>query len=345
MTLSGESMRAIIMEGIGGPRVLKVTRIRVPAPAAGQVLVKVHAASVNKTDLHLRSGRLIIRKPMPHILGGDLAGEVVAAADDAKSWETGARVAACFAGLGREINGSYAEFCALPADELVGLPAEVDFQSAVAAGASFADAYLALVANGRLKKADLVVVRGAGGDIGASAVQIANARGAKVIAISAGEFAAPLQEIGAQVVLEDAGKDLVRQVKVATEERGASLVLHCNERLDLEESLAMLAPGGRLVIAGALRKPEARLNAMDLVQKNLSIVGSQGSIKTKDYETLLKNLAKGVYKPLISAILPLSKARVAHRKMEKEPGFGKIALVPDSILEAAKKPSNWIPIE
>lgn len=345
MTLSGESMRAIIMDSIGGPRVLKITRIRVPAPAAGQVLVKVHAASVNTSDLRLRSGRLIIRKPMPHILGGDLAGEVVAVADDVRGWEAGARVAACFVGLGREINGSYAEFCALPADQLVGLPAEVDFQSAVAAGASFAEAQFALVANGKLKKTDLIVVRGAGGDIGAAAVQIASARGAKVIAISQGEFAAPLQEIGAQVVLEDAGQDLVRQVKVATDERGASLVLHCNERLDLKESLAMLAHGGRLVIAGGLRKPEARLNAMDLVQKNLSIIGSQGSIKTKDYETLLTNLAEGVYKPLISAVLPLSKARAAHRQVEKEPGFGKIVLVPDSILEAAKKPSNWIPIE
>ena len=104
---------------------------------------------------------------MPHILGGDLAGVIEAVADDVQGWEAGARVAACFAGLGREINGSYAEFCALPADQLVALPDEVDFQAAVAAGASFADAHLALVTNGKLKKADLVVIRGASGDIGA----------------------------------------------------------------------------------------------------------------------------------------------------------------------------------
>ena len=154
-----------------------------------------------------------------------------------------------------------------------------------------------------------------------------------------------MQEIGAKVVLEDAGNDLVRQVKVATDERGASLVLHCNGYLDLEESLAMLAHGGRLVIAGALRKSKARLDAMDLVQRNLGIIGSQGSITIKDRETLLANLAKGLYEPLISAILPLSHARKAHQKMEKEPDFGKIVLVPDAILEAAEKPSNWIPID
>ncbi len=345
MALSGESMRAIIMENIGKPRVLKVTRIRKPAPGPGQALVKVHAASVNPCDLHLRSGRLIIRKPMPHILGADLAGKIVALADDVKGWEIGARVFACHEGLGREINGSYAEYCAVPADQLIPLPDEVDYQSAVAAGASFADAHLALVTTGRLKKVDRVVIRGAAGCVGASVIQIAGARGAKVIAISRSGFAAKLKEIGADVVLEDAGDDLVRQVKVATDERGASLVLHCRDELNLVESLAMLEHGGRLVIAGVLRKPQARLDAMDLYLRNLSIVGSYGAFKPKDGESLLKNLAKGAYKPLVDQVLPLSQARKAHRKMEKEPGFGKIVLAPDSILEAEQKPANWIPID
>ena len=345
MTLSGESMRAIIMENIGRPRVLKVTRIRVPAPAPGQVLVQVHATSVNPCDLHLRSGRLIIRKPMPHILGADLAGEITAIADDVSGWEIGARVAAWGAELGRDINGGYAEYCALPAERLIALPDELDYQSAAAAGASFADAYRALVADGKLKKADMVVIRGAASPVGASAVQIARARGAKVIAISEGEFAARLQAIGADVVLEDAGDDLARQVKVATDERGASLVLHCSAALNLEESLAMLGHGGRLALAAVLRKPQARLDAMTLYLKNLSILGSTGAIKPKDCETLLKRLAQGVYKPLIDQVMPLSQARKAHRKMEKSPGFGKIILVPDAILDAAKKPANWIPID
>ncbi|MCY3799235.1 MAG: zinc-binding dehydrogenase [Chloroflexi bacterium] len=345
MALSGKSMRAIIMENIGRPRVLKVSRIRVPTPGPGQVLVKIHATSVNPKDLDLRSGRLIIRKPMPHILGADLAGEIEAIADDVKGWEVRARVFACSEALGGEINGTYAEFCALPADQLIALPEELDFQSAVAAGASFADARFALVNNGKLKKTDMLVIRGAASALGASAVQIARARGAKVIAISEGKYAAKLQEIGADIVLEDAGDDLVRQVKVATDERGASLVLHCNDRLNLEESLEMLGSGGRLVIAGALRKPQARLDAMDLYLKNLSIHGSNGAIKPKELETMLKNLADGTYKPLVDEVMPLSRAQKAHRKSEKEPGFGKIVLVPDSILEAAEKPSNWIPIE
>lgn len=345
MALSGESMRAIIMENIGGPRVLKVSRIRVPTPAPGQVLVKIHATSVNPRDLALRSGRLIIRKPMPHILGADLAGEIEAIADDVNGWEAGARVFACSAALGGKINGGYAEFCALPADQLIALPDELDFQAAVAAGASFADAHVALVSNGKLKKTDMLVIRGAAGALGAYAVQIASARGAKVIAIGESDFAVRLREIGADIVLEDVGDDLVRQVKVATDERGASLVLHCSDQLNLEESLAMLGSGGRLVIAGVLRKPKARLNAMHLYLKNLSILGSNGAIKPTELATMLKNLADGTHRPLVDEVMPLSRAQKAHRKIEKESGFGKIVLVPDSILEAAEKPSNWIPIE
>ena len=119
MALSGVSMRAIIMENIGKPRVLKVSRIRIPKRRRqARSLVKVHATSVNPCDLYLRSGRLIIRKPMPHILGADLAGEIAAVADDVQGWEIGERVLACAEGLGREINGSYAEYCAVPADQL-----------------------------------------------------------------------------------------------------------------------------------------------------------------------------------------------------------------------------------
>ncbi len=345
MALSGLSMRAIVMENIGKPRVLKVTRIRIPKPALGEVLVKVHATSVNPCDLHLRRGRLIIRKPMPHILGADLAGEIEAVADDVAGWEIGARVCVCAEALGRAINGGYAEYCALPAEHLIPLPEALDYQAAAAAGASFADAHHALVTQGKLKKADMVVIRGAAGIVGASAVQIAHARGAKVIAISEGQFAARLHDIGADIVLEDAGDDLVRQVMVATEERGASLILHCSDELNLTQALDMLGPGGRLVLAGLPQKPQPRLDAVDLYLKNLSIVGSYGGIKRKDYETLLSKLAKGVYKPLIDQVMPLSQARAAHRKLEKEPGFGKLVLVPDSILEAAAKPANWIPID
>lgn len=345
MTESGASMRAVIMERIGKPRVLKATRLARPQPGSGEVLVKVQATSVNPVDLLLRSGRFIVRKPMPHILGADLAGEIVQLGEDVSDWEPGDRVCACFERLGCEIDGGYAEYCVLPADQLIALPDDLDYQSAAAAGAAFAAAFQALVTNGKLKKADTVVIRGAAGSVGAAAVQITAARGARVIAISESQFVGELHGIGADIVLEDAGGDLVRQVKVATRENGASLVVHCSERLDLAESLDMLCPGGRLIIAGAVSKAHARLNAMDLYLRNLSILGSYGSIRPKDYESVLSNMAKGKYQALVREVLPLSQARKAHQMAEKSAGFGKIALVPDALLEAAKEAENRIPIE
>ena len=345
MSESGASMRAVIMERIGKPRVLKPTRLARPQPGSGEVLVKVQATSVNPVDLLLRSGRFILRKPMPHILGADLAGEIAQLGEDAGDWQLGDRVCACFEQLGSEIDGGYAEYCVLPADQLIALPEALDYQSAAAAGASFAAAFQALVINGKLKKADTVVIRGAAGSVGAAAVQIAAGRGARVIAISESRFVSDLRGIGADIVLEDAGGDLVRQVKVATLEYGANLVLHCTEQLDLDESLDMLGSGGRLVIAGALKKPQAKLNAMDLYLRNLSILGAHGSIRPKDYESLLGSLAKGKYQALVQEVMPLSQAHQAHQALEKSAGFGKIVLVPDSVLAAAEKPQNWIPIE
>ena len=345
MSESGASMRAVIMERIGKPRVLKATRLARPQPGTGEVLIKVHVTSVNPVDLMLRSGRFIVRKPLPHILGADLAGEIAQLGEETGDWQLGDRVCACFEQLGCAIDGGYAEYCVLPADQLIALPDALDYERAAAAGAAFAAAVQALVINAKLKKADTVVIRGAAGSVGAAGVQIAAARGARVIAISESRFVSELHGIGADIVLEDAGGDLVRQVKVATRENGASLVLHCSEQLDLDESLDMLCNGGRLVIAGALGKPRAKLNAMDLYLRNLSIVGAYGSIRPKDYESVLSGLAKGRYQALVQEVMPLSRARQAHQKLEKAAGFGKIVLTPDSLLEAAKQAENRIPIE
>ena len=345
MAETAESMRAVIMERLGKPRVLVPTRRYRPQPAADQALVRVHASSVNQSDLLLRGGRLVIRKPLPHILGGDLAGEIVQVGENVERWQIGDRVCAAFEGLGCEIDGGYAEYCALPAERLARLPDALDYQSAVAAGATFASAFQALVSQGKLHTSDTVVVRGAGSSLGAAAVQIASRRAAKVIAISAGEFAADLREIGADIVLEDAGDDLVRQVQVATDEQGASMVLHCLEALDLDESLNMLCAGGRLVIACALAKPRAKLAVMDLYLRQLSLHGACGTAAAPQFESLLADLARGKYRALIDEVMPLSQARQAHQKLEKHRSLGKIVLAPDAILEAAKKPANWIPID
>lgn len=342
MAEAPQMMRAIAIEKIGKPKVLKYMQLPLPQPAAGEALVKVHAASVNPADLLYRSGQLIIRKPLPHILGADVAGEIV---QTAAGWQPGDRVTAAFNELGRGRDGGYAEYCAIPAEQLVKLPDELDYQTAVAAGASFVNAWIALVGNGGIKQSDRAVIHAAASGIGTAAVQIAGAKGAQVIAIGSGEHAASLREIGADVVLDDASGDLVRQVKVATDERGATLVMHSPDSSKLQQSIDMLGYKGRLVIPHAGQRREVCLNVMDVYLKNLSILGSCDQLEAQEFEDILRGLEQGGYRAVVDEVMPLSQTRKAHEKLEKHTGFGKIVLVPDAILKAAKKPANWIPIE
>ena len=137
----------------------------------------------------------------------------------------------------------------------------------------------------------------------------------------------------------------MRQVKVATDERGATLALHSADVDKLAQSIDMLDFKGRLVIASMQPRSDSKLNLMDVYLKSLSVLGSYDSIKPKDLESILQAVAKGRYRTVFDEVMPLSQARQAHAKMERDPGFGKIILVPDSVLEAARKPANWIPIE
>ena len=340
-----ELMRAVAINRNGGPRVLKYVDFRTPLPKGDEVLVKVHATSVNPNDLLFRNGDFIIRKPMPHILGSDLAGEIVELGEGVKGWNIGDRITASFETLGRERDGTYAEYCTIPADELIKLPDDLDYQTAVSAGASFVTAWVALVNNGNIKKADRVVIYAASSSVGTAAVQIAQAKGATVITISKGEHAAKLRQIGATIVLDEAGMDIIRQVKVATDEQGATLVLNLSDKDILQQSIDMLEYKGRLVIASPQKTSDVKFNVMDVFLKNVSIIGSYDVIKAKDYETILKNLASGKYQTIIDEVMPLSQTRQAHEKVEKKNTFGKVILVPDAILKANTKPSGWVSID
>jgi len=340
-----ELMRAVAINKNGKPKVLKYVDFRVPVPKDDEVLVKVQATSVNPNDLLFRSGDFIIRKPMPHILGSDLAGDIVEVGDKVKGWTVGDRITATFETLGRERDGTYAEYCTIPADELIKLPDDLDYITAVSAGASFVTAWVALVNNGKIKKADRVVIYSASSSVGAAAVQIANSKGATVIAISRGEHAAQLREIGATIVLDESGMDIIRQVKVATDEQGATLVLNLSTKDTLQQSIDMLEYKGRVVIASAHKTSDAQLNVMDVYLKNISILGSYDVIKPKDFEGILKNLATGKFQAVVDEVIPLSKTREAHEKVEKKDTFGKVILVPDATLRANEKPAGWVAIE
>jgi len=310
----------------GGPEVLQYETVPTPKPAPAEVLVRVRAATVNHTDIFHRSGQAFIRKPMPHILGMDVAGEIAELGEGVTDWAVGDRVVSIFEALGRERDGAYAEYTTLPADQLYRIPDGLDAVAAAAIGLAFTTAWIALFYNGRLSDNERVVIHAASSGVGTSALQIANRHGAAVVAISVPDKADRLRKLGAHIVLDQRAHNLVAQVMAETNGLGASLVLDLVGGTMLQTSVAMLAPHGRVVCVGTLSGEIAEINVMDLITKNAQIIGSFGRISREDFTTVLQLFAEGTFQPVIDQVLPLSEARAAHERIESRAAFGKIIL-------------------
>ncbi|MDZ7967669.1 MAG: zinc-binding dehydrogenase [Nostoc sp. DedSLP03] len=322
-------MKAIVMHETGGAEVLHYETFPTPKPIANEVLVKVHAATVNHTDIFHRSGQFYIQKSLPHILGMDVAGEIVELGAEVTDWQIGDRIVATFEALGRERNGAYAEYTTLPTNQLHYIPDGLSYIAAASIGLAFTTAWIALFDNGAIAQAERIVIHAASSGVGTSAIQIGHWQNAQVIAISDQNKAKRLHQLGADFVLDRHSPDLVEQVIKITKGQGASLVLDLVGRTTLRSSISMLAKNGRIVCAGTLSGDIAEINVMDLLMKNASIHGSFALIQSQDFEQILQHFAQGIFQPAIDSVLPLQKASVAHERIEAKQAFGKIVLVPD----------------
>lgn len=330
-------MRAVVMEHTGGPGVLRLQPIDRPEPGPGEVLLRVHATSVNHADLFLRSGRFELRKHLPHVLGGELAGTVEETGDGVEGWQGGDRVMACFADLGRARDGTYAEYTCVPATELHRLPETVGFVSAATIGWAFSTAWIALIRNGHIGETqwfggrERMVVSAASSGVGTAAVQIARWKGATVVAISSGKKASRLLRLGAHRIVSRSAEDLADRVLYAFGGRRATLILDLVGRDTLTNSVEMLERHGRIVCVGTLSGDRAEIDALALIRKNATIQGSLGKITREEMAKILDLFANGTFYPVIDSIMPLSAASAAHKRIEAKQAFGKVVLVPDAI--------------
>jgi len=322
------SMQAVVMHARGGPEVLLYDTVPTPLPGPGEVLVRVHAATVNHTDLFHRSGRFFIQKDLPHILGMDVSGEIAALGDGVKGWAAGDRVVATFEALGRERNGAYAEFTTVPAEHLHRIPDDLDSIAAAAIGLAFTTAWIALIDNGGLIGRDRVVVNAASSGVGTAALQIARWKGARTIAISDSQKAKRLANLGADHVLDRHAPDLPDEVMELTGNKGATLVLNQVGGATVQKSIAMLGRNGRIVCVGTLGGDKAEIDVMDLLMKNAAIKGSFGQIAREDFDTILRLFANGTFQPVIDSVWGLRSAAYAHELIENQEAFGKVVLVP-----------------
>ena len=344
-------MKAIVLREFGGPEVLRLEDMPKPQPASGELLVKVHSVSVNRTlDLVVRSGAYPANICMPHVLGVDPAGEIVALGTGVADFRIGDRVAIislitcgqckqCLRGekancmasrhIGLHRWGGYAEYVAVPAANAFKLPDNLSYAQGSVITRHFPMAFNELISKAEVKRGEWVLVMGATGALGNCCVQVAKLLGAKVIAGAGADDRVKLAKTyGADFGINYRKNDLTKEVMALTGNQGVDVV--CENIADptlWPATFNSLAMGGRLVTAGAHGGGEVKLDVKRLYMKRLRILGAAGT-NPQDVEKALQAAARGDIRALIACTMPLRAAVEAHALIEKTQVTGKIILDP-----------------
>jgi NADPH:quinone reductase-like Zn-dependent oxidoreductase len=339
-------MKAVRFHQHGDASVLRYEDAPDPVAAAGQAIVRVRACALNHLDLWERRGMDRVKLPLPHISGSDVAGEVIdpggsrLAAGTRVMLQPGLRCGTCRAcNEGRDnqcihydvpglkSDGGYAELVAVPGENLIPIPDHIDFVTAAAFPLTFLTAWHMLVTRAAMRKGDVVLVLAGGSGVGQAAIQLARCFGARVFATSAAEKAERTRALGAEAVFDHYTEDFAREIKRATDGRGADIVVEHVGEATWERSVRALAFGGRLVTCGATTGHAAALDLRHLFARQLSLLGCYMG-RFAELEAAAPLLFDGRVKPVIDQVLPLAEAADAQRRLEARGQFGKIVLQP-----------------
>ncbi len=340
-------MKAVRIHEHGGPEVLRQEEVSPPAPSAGQALVRVRAVALNHIDLWVRGGLPRLRVRFPHTLGADIVGEIASLGEGVTGWQVGDPVmihpgvscghcAACVAGqdnrcreysiLGEHIPGGYAEFIAVPQQNLLRKPPHLSFEEAAAMPLVFLTAWNMLVTNARLRFGEQVLVWGAGSGVGSAAIQIARLYEARVLTTVGDAWKASLaRDLGADAVILYRDQDVLEEVRRLTDRRGVDVVVDHVGRATWETSIKALAQGGRLTVCGATSGAEVAFDVRYLFARQLSILGTWMGTKGEMAE-VMRLIERRRFFPVVHAVLPLEEAAEAHRLLEGRRQFGKVVL-------------------
>lgn len=323
-------MKAVEIAQPGGPDVLRLVARPVPRPGAGDVLVQVAAAGVNRPDLMQRQGKYPPPSGASDIPGLEIAGTVVALGDNAARWRLGDRVCALVAG------GGYAEYCAAPAVQCLPVPKGRTFIEAAAIPETFFTVWTNLFQRGRLQKGERVLLHGGSSGIGTTAIQLAHALGAIVFATAGtDDKCAACARLGASLCINYRTADFVEVVRAETDGHGVDVILDIIGGDYLEKNIACLALEGRLVQIGLMGGPRAHINLTPVLQRRLTLTGSTLRARSVEEKGALANevethvwplLESGKVGPIIHATFPLEAAAEAHRTLESGSHIGKIVL-------------------
>jgi NADPH:quinone reductase-like Zn-dependent oxidoreductase len=334
-------LKAIVIRKFGPPDVMRLEEIPTPEPGPGEVLIKVHAVSVNRTlDLVVRSGKYARSVSFPHILGVDPSGVIAAVGAGVTERKVGDRVVSANRVseptattppqlLGVNVWGGYAEYVKVPARVTHLVPDGLDFPAATVVARHAPTAFHLLRDRAKLQPGEWVLVMGASGGLGSAGVQAAKYLGARVIAgAGADERVRAGVDLGADAGVNYRAGNLTAEVMRITAGRGVNVVFENIGEPDLfAKAFASLARDGRLVTAGGHGGGIVPLDVNRLYMNHLSVIGSTGEAST-DFKSSLEAAAQGKFKVLIDSILPLSEAVRAHEIVAARSGIGKIVLEP-----------------
>ena len=324
------TMTAIEIREPGGPEVLVPASRPVPEPGAGQVLVKVAAAGVNRPDVLQRQGGYPPPPGASDIPGLEIAGAVVALGPEVTGIAPGDQVTALVAG------GGYAEYCVAPAPQCLPVPEGLSLVEAASMPETFFTVWTNVFDRGRLQPGEAFLVHGGSSGIGTTAIQMAAAFGARVFATAgSAEKCKACEDLGAERAINYREDDFVQVVKAATDKKGVDVILDMVGGDYIQRNISALAPDGRLCYIAFLGGSKAEVDFLPVMLKRITISGStlrarsvafKGAIARNLRDKVWPRVEAGEIKPVVHATFPLAEAAQAHRLMESSVHIGKIAL-------------------
>jgi NADPH2:quinone reductase len=316
-------MKAIRVSSAGPPSVLKLEDVPAPSPAAGQLLIRLHAAGVNPVEAYVRAGTYAKLPDLPYTPGTDGAGiiersEVPALAAGARVYVTGS------------LTGAYAEHALCTPEQVFPLPDHVTFGQGAALGIPYATAVWALFTRGLAKHGETLLVHGASGGVGLAALQLARSAGMRIFGTAGTPEGLELvKRNGADAVFNHHEDGYTDRIKAATASQGVDIILEMAAHQNLAKDLTLLAKGGRVVVIGS-RGP-VEIDARNLMMREADIRGvtlfsATPAERAEIYRRITFGLEDGSLRPVIGESFPLAEAARAHEQIMSARAKGKIIL-------------------
>ena len=314
----------------GGPEVLTPRQCQTPSPQAGEVLVKVAFAGVNRPDCLQRSGRYPPPPGASPIVGLEISGEVLALGEGVTQWRIGDKICALTNG------GAYAEYATVPEGQALPIPAGFSLLQAAALPENFFTVWAHVVQRGKLKSGESILIHGGSSGIGLTAIQLARAFGAHVYCtVGNAEKVAACLKAGAHAAIDYKTQDYVEEVLKLTDQKGVNAILDMVGGSYMQRNLKALAIEGRLLQIAFLQPSKVEVDWVSLMAKRLTFTGSTLRPRSAQDKAQIASdlkaqvwplLAAGKVAPVIYQVFNLNEAAKAHALMESSQHIGKIML-------------------